>query len=129
EQTPPLEVEQLASGVANRSILRDLVTGLVEQVFDWDLGGTVRLVPIYLVSSDTSHTVYSIVEGDPLSAKVEFDAASGMARGDWSTRAEVTSTMSADAEAFHVTSALDAYEGRTRVFARTWSWRFPRDHV
>src|SRR5207253_6992536 len=43
EQTPPLEVEQLAPGVANRSIRRDLVTGLVEQVFEWDLGGTVRL--------------------------------------------------------------------------------------
>jgi hypothetical protein len=37
--------------------------------------------------------------------------------------------MSADAECFHVTSALDAYEGETRVFARTWAWRFPRDHV
>jgi predicted acyl esterase len=129
EQSPPLEVEQLAPGVGHRSLRRDLVTGLVEQVFDWDVGGAVRLVPIDLVSSDTSHTVYSIVEGDPLSAKVEFRATTGMARDDWSTRAEVTSTMTADAEAFHVTSALDAYEGATRVFARTWSWRFPRDGV
>jgi uncharacterized protein len=129
EQTPPLQVEQLEPGVGHRSIRRDLVTGLVEQVFDWDVGGAVRLVPIDLVSSDTSHTVYSIVEGDPLSAKVEFRATTGMARGDWSTRAEVTSTMTADAEAFDVTSALDAYEGAARVFARTWSWRIPRDSV
>ena len=88
-----------------------------------------RLVPIDLVSHDESRTVYSIVEGEPLSASVRFRATTGMSRGDWSVRAEVASTMSADAEAFHVTSALDAYEGNARVFARTWSFRFPRDHV
>jgi predicted acyl esterase len=129
EQTPPLEVEQLAPGVGGRSLRRDLETGLVEQVFDWDLGGTVRLVPIELVSEDSSRAVYSILEDDPLSAKVEVRAATGMARGDWSARAEVTSAMTADADSFLVTSALDCYEGATRVFARTWSFRFPRDHV
>jgi putative CocE/NonD family hydrolase len=129
EQTPPLETEQLVPGPVGRTISRDLATGLVEQVFDWDLGGSFRIVPIDLVSQDTSHTVYSLVEGDPLSAAVRFRMTTGMARGDWSTRAEVASTMSADAEAFHVTSSLDAYEGATRVFARTWSWRFPRDDV
>jgi hypothetical protein len=129
EQAPPLEVEHVAAAPGGRSIRRDLATGLVEQTFDWDVGGTVRLVPIDLVSDDASHVVYSITEGDPLSASVRFRARTGMGRGEWSTRAEVTSTMTADAEAFNVTSALDAYEGATRVFARTWSWRFPRDHV
>jgi hypothetical protein len=37
--------------------------------------------------------------------------------------------MTCDAEAFHVTSALDVYEGDEKVFARTWTFRFPRDHV
>ena len=122
-------VGRLARGPAGRRVRRDLATGLVEQEFDWDLGGTVRLVPIDLVSHDDSRTVYSIVEGEPLSASVRFRATTGMARGDWSVRAEVASTMSADAEAFHVTSALDAYEGERRVLARAWSWRFPRDGV
>jgi hypothetical protein len=129
EGTPPLEVEHLAPAPAGRRLRRDLATGLLEQEFDWDLGGTVRLVPIDLVSHDESRTVYSIVEGDPLSASVRFRAVTGMSRGDWAVRAEVESTMSADAGAFHVTSALDAYEGETRVFARAWSWRFPRDGV
>jgi hypothetical protein len=52
-----------------------------------------------------------------------------MARGDWRTRAEVESTMTADAEAFHVTTELDAYEADARVFARAWAFRFPRDLV
>ena len=52
-----------------------------------------------------------------------------MSRGDWRARAEVTSTMTADASSFQVTTALDAYEDGTRIFARTWTFRFPRDHV
>ena len=112
-----------------RSIRRDLATGLVEQVFDWDLGGSQRFVDIDLETSDTSHTVYSIREGDPLSAEVRFHATSGMARGDWSMRSEVTSAMTSDAEAFHVTTMLEVYERDARIFARTWTHRFPRDRV
>jgi uncharacterized protein len=129
EHSPPLEVEGVARGAEGRSLVRDLGSGSVELVFDWDLGGAQRLVPIDLLSEDTSHTVYSIVEDDPLSAAVRFRATTAMARGGWRTRAEVASTMTSDADAFHVTTALDAYEGDTRVFARTWAFRFPRDHV
>jgi hypothetical protein len=129
EHSPELEVEHVASGPVGRSVRRDLASGLVEQVFDWDLGGAQRFIAINLVSEDSSHTVYSIREGDPLSASVRFRATTGVTRGEWRTRAEVIATMSADRDAFHVTSALDAYEGDTRVFARTWSFRFPRDHV
>jgi uncharacterized protein len=129
EHSPPLEVERVASGPAGRYLSRDLASGLVEQVFDWDLGGAQRFVPIDLLSEDSSHTVYSIVEGDPLSARVELRASTGMARGDWGARAEVESTMSADGESFYVTHALSAFEGGGRVFTRTWEFSFPRDQV
>ncbi|MGH3058048.1 MAG: CocE/NonD family hydrolase [Gaiellaceae bacterium] len=129
ERSAPLRVEAVAAGPGGRSLRRDLATGLVEQVFDWDLGGSQRLVDIDLETSDASHTVYSIREGDPLSASVRFHATSGMGRGDWRMRSEVTSAMTADAEAFHVTTLLEVYEGAARIFARTWTHRFPRDHV
>jgi predicted acyl esterase len=129
EHAPPLEVEAVASRPAGRYLSRDLGTGLVEQVFDWDLGGAQRFVLIDLLSEDSSHTVYSILEGDPLSARVEFRASTGMARGDWRARAEVESTMSADSESFYVTTALSAFEGGARVFTRTWDFSFPRDLV
>jgi uncharacterized protein len=129
EHAPPLEVEAVASRPAGRYLSRDLGTGLVEQVFDWDLGGAQRFVLIDLLSEDSSHTVYSILEGDPLSARVEFRASTGMARGDWRARAEVESTMSADSGAFYVTTALSAFEGGARVFTRTWDFSFPRDQV
>ena len=129
EQSAKLEVEAVAGSPQGRSIRRELATGLVEQVFDWDLGGSQRFVDIDLGSSDTSHTVYSIREGDPLSAEVRFHATSGMGRGDWSMRSEVTSAMTSDAEAFHVTTLLEVYERNARIFARTWTHRFPRDLV
>ena len=129
EHAAPLRVESVAAGPGGRSLRRDLATGEVEQVFDWDLGGSQRLVDIDLETSDASHTVYSIREGDPLSAAVRFHAGSGMARGDWSMRSEVTSAMTADPEAFHVTTLLEVYERAARIFTRSWSHRFPRDHV
>jgi hypothetical protein len=129
ESAAKLEVEAVAGSPQGRSIRRELATGLVEQIFDWDLGGSQRLVDIDLETSDASHTVYSIREGDPLSAEVRFHAASGMGRGDWSMRSEVTSAMTSDAAAFHVTTMLEVYERNARIFARTWAHRSPRDGV
>jgi hypothetical protein len=37
--------------------------------------------------------------------------------------------MTADATTFHVTDALDAYEGDVRVAVRRWQHEIPRDLV
>jgi predicted acyl esterase len=129
EHAPPLEVEALDGIPAGRSLRRDLATGLLEQVFDWDLGGAQRFVTADLLSDDASHTVYSIVDGDPLSAAVRFRATSGMARDGWRTRSQVTAEMTSDAESFHVTTRLEAIEGEDTVFEREWTFAIPRDHV
>jgi predicted acyl esterase len=129
EHAPPFAVETLEPGEQGRVVRRELATGLVEQVFDWDLGGRIRLVDIDLESWDTSRTVFSIREGDPLSAAVRFHATTGMARGEWSAEAEVSSEMTSDAASFHVTSTLEVTEGGEQLFARTWRHSFPRDGV
>ncbi|MET1009812.1 MAG: hypothetical protein ABWY96_07175, partial [Gaiellaceae bacterium] len=129
EHSPKLELETVEGSAEGRTIRRELATGLVEQVFDWDLGGSVRFVDIDLSSADTSHTVFAVREGDPLSAEVRFHATSSMGRGDWSTRSEVTSAMTSDAESFHVSTTLQVTEGEATVFERSWTHRFPRDGV
>jgi uncharacterized protein len=129
EHAPPLEVESLDGIPAGRSLRRDLATGLLEQVFDWDLGGAQRFVAADLLSEDASHTVYSIVDGDPLSAAVRFRATSGMARDGWRTRSQVTAEMTSDAESFRVTTRLEVLEGEETVFERDWTFAIPRDHV
>jgi uncharacterized protein len=129
EHSAPLEVEEREGGSGGRYLRKEHATGLVEQVFDWDLGGSVRFVDTDLESSDTSHTVYSIVEGDPLSAAVRFRATSGMGRGDWQTLAAVESSMTSDADTFHVEAELTVTENEDEVFKRTWRFAIPRDHV
>jgi len=129
EHSPKLELEEVEGSAEGRTIRRELATGLVEQVFDWDLGGSVRFVDIDLSSADTSHTVFAVREDDPLSAEVRFHASSSMGRGDWSTRSDVRSAMTSDAEAFHVSTTLQVTEGDATVFERAWTHRFPRDGV
>jgi uncharacterized protein len=129
EHSLPLEIEETQAGPQGRTIRRELATGLVEQIFDWDVGGASRLVAIDLDTSDSSHTVYSIVEGDPLSAAVRFRATSGMGRGDWQALAVVESSMTSGAATFHVEAELTVTENGEKVFTRTWRFAIPRDHV
>jgi putative CocE/NonD family hydrolase len=129
EHSAHLEVEEAEPGPAAHRLTRDLATGRVEKVFDWDLGGRARLVAADLETSDASHCVYSIVEGDPLSAAVHFHATSGIGRGGWSMLSEVKSSMTCDAESFHVEAELDVTENGASIFQRTWTLKFPRDNV
>jgi hypothetical protein len=129
EHSPPLEIEERDPGPMAHALRRDLATRLVEKVFDWDLGGSLRLVAADLETSDSSHCVYSIVEEDPLSAEVRFRASSSMGRGNWSMLSEVTSSMASDHESFRVETQLEVTENGERIFSREWSLTIPRDYV
>ena len=129
EHSARLAVQEVAGDAGGRYLRKEHATGRVEQIFDWALGGSLRFLDIDLESADTSHCVYSIVEGDPLSAEVRFHATSAMGRGDWQTRSDVTSSMTCNAETFHVESTLDVYENDEKIFTRSWTFDFPRDHV
>ena len=37
--------------------------------------------------------------------------------------------MICDAEAFHVESRLEVQENGEQIFTRSWTFRFPRDHL
>jgi hypothetical protein len=73
--------------------------------------------------------LYTIVEGEPLSARIRCNRITGLRRDNWDVHIETSSTLSADAEQFHVTNVLDAYDGNTRVFTRTWHVKIPRHLV
>jgi hypothetical protein len=108
---------------------RDLAGGAQEVQFQWDVGGHRRLAGGGPELDDTNRTSYRIVEGDPLSASVRVRCESTLARDDWHTRVETDSHMTATATEFLVSHTLDAYEHDERVYARTWTLRFPRDGV
>jgi hypothetical protein len=128
QESPRMVTEQLHGGPAGRSMSLDLSTGRTELAFDWDVGGLVRM-PTGIEVEDTNRTVYSIVEGDPLSAEVRCLMTGSYGRGDWRTHCETDSRMTCDAERFTVTNTLRAWEGDERVFERTWTSVLPRDLV
>jgi hypothetical protein len=128
EESAPLPVETLYGGPAGRTLSRDLATGRVDLAYDWDVGGRTRL-PNGLEVEDSNRTTFSIIEADPLSAQVHCRTVGSIGRGSWRVRSESDSVMTCDAETFHVTVVVRAYEGEACAFAKTWTYAFPRDLV
>jgi len=127
EGAAPLPVEPLGKALTTRTIRQDVATGRVDLTVESAYG--FRLARGGLEHERANTQTYSIVAGDPLSAGITQEATMTIRRGAWRIRIVTTSAMTASAGAFHVTSALDAYEGDTRVCARNWTFTFPRDLV
>ena len=72
---------------------------------------------------------FTLVDGDPLSARVDCDGQHFLERGDWRIRIELRTSMSATAESFLITKDLDAFEGDVCVHSAHHSVEIPRDHV
>jgi len=127
EQAAEISQRRLTEGQAGRSIHTDLSTGRSQLVYDWDVGGRFRLPSNGLEFEDRIRAVYSIVEGDPLSACVRCEADGAFGRGDWQTTVRTVSEMTADATHFHVTCSLQAHQGEQLAFEREWRFQVPRD--
>jgi uncharacterized protein len=127
EGAAPLAVEPLP-GTTETLLSVDVATGRLTRTMRSDRGGH-RRPSDGLVYDATVTDIFTIVEGDPLSARVRSERSVAIARGDWRTRIEAVSTMSADRDAFIVTNELDAFERDRRIFGRTWHARVPRDLV
>ncbi len=122
---PSEEIEGRSGGA--RTVVRDLGSGRSELSFDWDMGG-VALLSNGLLYQDTSMARYSVVEGDPLSAEVRVENTSVGGRQDARIDIRATGVMTCSATHFLVSSELEVRERGHRVFARTWTHEFPRDH-
>jgi uncharacterized protein len=127
ETAQPLAVQWLRDRVPYVVVSHDHVSGLVEYRMSRALSGAKRFED-GLEYSDRDPIRFSIVEGDPLSARVECERTIEIGRGEWRTRIEMRSEMTADAENFTVSETLDVYEGTTRCYALRRSADIPRDH-
>ena len=127
EAAAPLENVHSTDGAGDRRIAHDAATG------SWAIAVGLGFDSLTLSDGETyteqGGDTFSIVEGDPLSAKADSAWKISIGRGAWQTRIETQSTLSGDAECFHLTNRLDAYEGNARIFVKTWTKRIPRDNV
>ena len=123
----PMPRHDPLGGESGREVRRDVGTGTVEVINTVDDGH--RLLDDGLEYREHERDVFHIVEGDPLSARVECVRAFSVRRAQWRITVRTVSTMSATADSFQVTNAVEAYEGDDRVFTRTWNAEVPRDCV
>jgi hypothetical protein len=98
---------------------------MVDRVDD----GRKRILNNGVIYDSTLTNTYSIVEGDPLSARAECDRQIEISRENWQTHVETQSIMTSDAENFYLTNILNAYEGQVRIFTKSWTKVIPRNYV
>lgn len=128
EHAPPPAFETLRSAARKLTVQHEMIEGR-STLCDQQDGGRLRFA-VDGLTYDTQQTDSAVIsEGDPLSARYICERSIDISRGAWRTRVETLSTLHADATTFHLTNQLDAYEGETQVFTRTWQCSIPRDMV
>jgi len=127
EISTPLALKTLRVPSRTREVRHDVINSK-HTLIDHNDAGCVRHPDGLEYDNETTDT-FTIVEGDPLSATAQCDHSAKLSRGDWRVRIETSSVMTSDATTFRVTNMVDAYEGNTRIFSKTWTFTMPRDHV
>lgn len=122
--------EDLSGRSGGRRVTHDQANGSVEVEFDWTGDTRTRLLDAPATELyERNVTRYSIVEGDPLSARVECEVEVGLERENWSIHVEAAAEMSSDLEHFSVRTSLVAFEDDVRVFERDSISTIPRNGV
>jgi putative CocE/NonD family hydrolase len=106
-------------------VIRDLVTTetAVETRKD---EGTYRLEDIDLDVRSRTDERYSYLDDDPTTARGEVTGVRRFTRGSWDVRTVTHTVLTCTAEEFRIRATLDAYEGETRVAAKSWDRTIPR---
>jgi hypothetical protein len=128
QTAPELAMVQLRARAPTQTVSVDAATRAVRFELRRDFSGAQRL-PSGLEYHDSDPVTMTIREGEPLSAKVRCDRRIDILRGDWRTRIELRSEMTADTEQFLLSSTIDAYEGDTRIHSRSFTSAVPRNHT
>jgi uncharacterized protein len=128
EGAPVLESKSLRTDGSTRTYTQEVLTGRLQMVDRIDEGRNLIVASGTVYDSVITNT-YSIIEAQPLSARVVCERKIEISRGDWQTRVETSSVMTSDAEYFYLTNVLDAYEGEVRVFTKCWTRKIRRELV
>ena len=125
EVAAPLAMTQLTEGSMSRFWSLDPQSKLAKLVQE-ENSGRVRL-PDGLEMVETASDVFTVEEGDPLSAQVVCERFREFRRGDWQVEISTHSMMSCDADYFYLVNRVVTREGTAVVFAQTWQKQIPRD--
>ncbi len=125
EVAPACEKKQIEPGRANWLVHRDLAQdrSTLEVIKD---DGRYRIEEIDLEVHARTMEWYSYRADDFDSVRGETFWEVGFERQDWYVRTVTRTVLTANATHFRIQATLDAYEGDTRVFSRSWDERIAR---
>jgi len=126
ESAPPGAHRQLRPVHRGRVITRSVADGTVEIEAVKDRGHT-HLDEIGLTIGARGVDRYRIAGDNPLSVRHDTEYTIEMSRGEWRVRTVGVMAMTATADDFLLSATMDAFEGETRVFSKSWTRKIPRD--
>src|SRR5699024_3567937 len=115
-------------GQQDWTVSRNLVdmTGKLEVLKDL---GVVRFDDIDLNVTRYALERYSFADRQVNSVRGETEWIMGFERDDWQVQTRTKTVLTSTVDDFHVYAELDAYEGNSRIAAKTWDVSIPRDFV
>lgn len=125
ESAPPLAMTYLRPDSGHRRIERDIGSKTSTYYVEEDDGDSI-IDSIGLRTDYIQKETYSICDDDPLSAIVKINTTISISRGEWRTRTETTSMMTADNTHYFLEANLCAYEGDRLILSRNWSEKIAR---
>lgn len=128
QAAPGPDRTRLKRGEHTWKVYRDLASALSE-LRVVDDRGVVRFNDIDLTVGVRAVETYSAIAGDFTSVRGETEWVRTLERGDWSIRTVTRTCLTSDSENFYIEADLDAYEGRSRFYCRSWHETIPRDHL
>ncbi len=128
EGAPPLHRTLIEPEHHNWRVIRDLAQdeSTLEVIND---KGVYRLDDIDLEVQHYTVERYTYQADDFESMKGETQTIRGFKRGTWVVRTETRTVLTSSATHFHLFADLDAYEGDTRIYCKSWDQHIPRDFI
>jgi len=128
EAAPSIDTTRLEPGHHNWYVHRDLARDLstLEVIND---NGRIRLEDSGIEVATRAVETYSSRDDDVDTLEGTTHWERSLSRGDWAVRTVTRTRLTSDAETFRLHATLDAFEGETRVFCRSWDLCLPRSLV
>ena len=125
EAAAPRRIEELRKPSNERGFSADATSGETVLTIVDDFG-LARDLEHGLETGGTARETWRIHPDDPLSARGQAHWTQTLARGGWQVRTETFASMRCDAEVFHLTGRVEAFENDRLVFARDFCESIPR---
>jgi hypothetical protein len=122
EHAPPIDAEDRST--RSRRIVRDLASGTWRVELE---GSDWTVLPGAFGHGERGSETYTIVEGDPLSARIDRSYRHELQRDDWQIAVETRTSLAATATEFVLGTELEVFEGEQLVHRISRNLSIPRD--